>query len=79
VQRVVLVDKWRSAVGDQIAAEIAVIEYAGQIQFLQRGHGRDRRAAAVRFETTHRRMDKSPRHQRDHDACNQQAAQRRRG
>jgi hypothetical protein len=33
----------------------------------------------VRLETIHRRIDKRTRHRRDHDACNQHAAQRRRG
>ncbi len=72
------VDERRNPVGDQIAAEIVVVEYAGQIQFLQRGDGRHRRAVAVRFETMHRRIDKSTPHQRDHGPCNQHAAQRRR-
>ncbi len=40
------VDEGRDAVGDQIAAEIIIVEDAREIEFLQLGDGGDRRAVA---------------------------------
>ena len=46
--------------GDQVAAEIIVVEHARDIELLQLGDGGDRCAVGVRFETMHRRVGKVP-------------------
>src|SRR5205823_3290708 len=59
------VDEWGDTVGDQIAAEIVIVEDARQIQFFQFGNGCGRRAAGMRLETMYRGVNKGRRDQRD--------------